>query len=404
MSKLGDWLKNLFGFSVGGSSDNNNSDTLTLPGSDKPFGWDVPVIDDGSDSQPQSGFGVNFGFNTDSDGSSGLGSFFKSLTQLVPAFLNRLTAEHLTGAEREANQFSAEQAQLDRVFQERMANTQYQRGVADMQAAGVNPALAIGQGGAAAPSGQAASSVQPQGSAFNMSDIMQMFMMKPQIELMKSQGFALVENAQANKIAATAAAKNADIREGELENSKRRTDILEREVSIKQLEYQVHRDLADSGIKVNNEMVNKIAQESANLKKTFDQMDTYLELAKNSTSAQVNAAVAALRQADAAVTNAATNSYLSDYQASVLAADEILRYVQSEQGKVILANLPESERLRIDNLRKQGVMLDKQGRLIDKQGRLCTAQTISEYVGAVNDAVDSALSIGRFALSGGILR
>lgn len=196
MSKFGDWLKNLFGFSVGGSSDNNNNnrDTLTLPGSDKPFGWDVPVIDDGSESQPQSGFGVNFGFNTDSGDSSGLGSFLNSLTQLVPAFLNRLTAEHLTGAEREANEFSAEQAQINRDFEERMANTQYQRGVADMQAAGVNPALAYQQGGAAAPSGTPASSVNPQGSAFSMSDLMQMMLIKPQMQIMKAQA----ENIQAD--------------------------------------------------------------------------------------------------------------------------------------------------------------------------------------------------------------
>lgn len=36
-------------------------------------------------------------------------------------------------------------------FAERMANTQWQRGVDDMQAAGINPMLAVHQGGAAAP-------------------------------------------------------------------------------------------------------------------------------------------------------------------------------------------------------------------------------------------------------------
>lgn len=53
-----------------------------------------------------------------------------------------------------ANQFSA-QKEMD--FQREMADTQWQRGVADMQAAGLNPALAYGQGGNAAPSGASAS-------------------------------------------------------------------------------------------------------------------------------------------------------------------------------------------------------------------------------------------------------
>jgi hypothetical protein len=63
----------------------------------------------------------------------------------------------------QANAFNAQQAQMNRDYQTQMSNTAYQRQVADMSAAGLNPMLAYMKGGgASSPSGSTASSTVPQ--------------------------------------------------------------------------------------------------------------------------------------------------------------------------------------------------------------------------------------------------
>lgn len=95
-----------------------------------------------------------------------LGKVWKGIGNTFSSLGARITGSRLTGAEREANAFSAQQAQLARDYDTQMSNTSYQRGVADMQAAGVNPALMYGQGaaGASTPSSPSPDSVNPQDS------------------------------------------------------------------------------------------------------------------------------------------------------------------------------------------------------------------------------------------------
>lgn len=56
------------------------------------------------------------------------------------------------------NQFNAEQAALQRSWEENLANTSIQRRVADLKAAGLNPALAVTNGASFTPSAAGASS------------------------------------------------------------------------------------------------------------------------------------------------------------------------------------------------------------------------------------------------------
>lgn len=100
---------------------------------------------------------------------------------------NRFTGAGLTGSEREANQFSHEEAQNQRDWEEEMRNTSFQAQAKDMQAAGLNLALmygGAGSSGATVPSSSAPTSVSPQGGDIStlLGSIMDMALLGAQKE------------------------------------------------------------------------------------------------------------------------------------------------------------------------------------------------------------------------------
>ena len=109
---------------------------------------------------------------------------------------------------REQNEFNANEAQVTREWNQQMDNTKYQRQVADMQAAGINPALAMNGGVTTqATSNATASSGSGIPGGLDLSSVMEMALQMSQFKLQSKQ-LKLQEkliDSQANKNNADAA-------------------------------------------------------------------------------------------------------------------------------------------------------------------------------------------------------
>lgn len=105
-----------------------------------------------------------------------LGSVLKPVTSAVSSIVNPIQSalgsfagplfSGILGSEgaRQQNRANSQAVQAQMGFQRAMSNSAYQRGMADMKKAGLNPILAYRQGGASSPGGATFQAASPLGS------------------------------------------------------------------------------------------------------------------------------------------------------------------------------------------------------------------------------------------------
>lgn len=163
----------------------------------------------------------SFGQTTNDPQKSGLVSFW-----------NKLTGQGLTGAQVTQN-----------AFQQQMADTQYQRGVHDMQKAGLNPALMMGSGASPAPSPSGADV----GSNGDFGSLIQAMMLPQQLKQMA----ASIANVKAD----------IELKKSQASLNRSQAASLEQNIWFDQILFDARKQGAELGNKLTSEQIDNAREQ-----------------------------------------------------------------------------------------------------------------------------------------------
>lgn len=148
-------------------------------------------------------------YENDPDASSTFDNLVNSVDDVLngistnsSSIVDRLTQAHQTGAEVEAQEFSANEAEKSRNFTEYMARNKYQMETQSMQQSGINPAMVYGGGNLVptAANGAQGTPSAPGSSALNPFDLfMMMARMSRELKLLDSQKANIDSDTEKNK-------------------------------------------------------------------------------------------------------------------------------------------------------------------------------------------------------------
>ena len=285
----------------------------------------------------------------------------------------------------QGNEFNAEQAQLNRDFQAQQAATQYQRGVMDMRNAGLNPALAYGQGGASAMSGSAAAAASAPGAA------------------QASGSGRGVQSSLSELLQAASFAKSLEKMDSEIKNTNAQTDLLGKESEYKGLEIGMFQPMSEAKLK----QIDSLLQTEA------------VERRLKESNITVNQAQSALLEKNTLLAgiDAETRGYLNQLEARYRIAQISVAYQSNVESRKRVEHL----NAEITETLQRAVTEAAQAGLYDQQARnLFIESGILEYdkdikgyhaskkklsytldcVGKVVGAVGQAVSIGSSVASG----